>query len=88
MKLKYSFETVDMGEEIISVPVGEGVEKIHGILKHNKEGQEILEQLEEDTTEEQIVDVLASKYENDRETLAAYVHRTVETLRNAGLIEE
>ena len=88
MKLKYSFETVDMGNEIILVPVGEGAEKVHGVVKLNHEGREILELLKEETSEEAIVSSLANKYENDRATLMSYVLKAIENLRNYGLLTE
>ena len=88
MKLKYTFDSVDMGEEIIAVPVGEGSIPVHGVLKLNKEGCEILDLLKTDTTEEQIVSALTAKYENERDQLAGYVHGVVETLQNANLLDE
>ena len=88
MRLKYTFEMVDMGEEIICVPVGEGAAQVHGVLKLNKEGQEIMELLKEETDEKKIVDTLAAKYENDRNILIEYVRNIVESLQNAGLITE
>ena len=88
MKLKYTFETVDMGEETICVPVGKGAAEVHGVLKLNAEGREILERMKEEITEEAIVDTLAAKYENDRAVLAAYVRNVVDSLRSAGLIAE
>ena len=88
MKLKYTFEAVDMGDEIVCVPVGEGASEMHGVLKINKEGQEILELLKEETTEEQIVNTLAAKYQNDRTVLIEYVRNTIDSLRGAGLITE
>ena len=88
MKLKYSFEEVDMGEEIISVPVGKGAEEIHGVLKLNQEGKEILNLLKDNITEEKIVESLCNKYDNDYETLKGYVKQVINTLRKANLIEE
>ena len=88
MKLKFTFEMVDMGEETICVSVGEGAAQVHGVLKLNKEGQEILELLKEETNEETIVAALAAKYENERNILTGYVRSIVENLRNAGLIAE
>ncbi len=88
MKLKYSFETIDMPDEIVAVPTGENAESLRGVVKLNKEGLEIFELLKEETTEEKIVDILDAKYQNDRETLAGYVHATVEALRKNGLIED
>jgi uncharacterized alkaline shock family protein YloU len=88
MKLKYTFETVDMSDEIIAVPVGEDAKELKGVVKLNRAGQEIFSLLKNDTTEEKIVDALAAKYENSRENLAAYVRQMLETLRSDGLLAE
>ena len=88
MRLKYTFESVDMGEQKILVPVGDEATEIHGVLKLNKEGLEIAELLKEDISEERIVDILANKYENEREILAKYVHNAIEVMRKADLIED
>lgn len=88
MKLRYSFETVDVGDEIIAVPVGPKAEKVNGIIKLNKSGKEILELLKTETTENEIVDALTSQYEDNRSILTRYVHSLIETFRINGLIEE
>ena len=88
MKLKYNFESVDMGSEIIAVPVDNGSQHLHGVLKLNKEGFEILEMLKEDTFEEDILDVLTSKYDNDPKDIKQYVHMFVEKLREYSLITD
>ena len=88
MKLRYVFENVDMGNEIISVPVGDGANNVHGVNKLNKEGKEILELLKEDITEQQIVKKLTEKYENDSATLEKWVSNVIKTLRAANLLEE
>lgn len=88
MKLKYSFDAVDMGDEIVCVPVGEGSEQIHGIVKMNKSGQEIMELLKDETTVEKMVEQLADKYENDRENLESEVLRIIDILRNANILDE
>ena len=88
MKLKYDFESIDMGDEIIFVPVGDGARQVHGVLKLNAEGKEILDLLKEKTTEHDIINELSAKYENDRQTLVNYVRKIIHTLQEAGLIEE
>ena len=72
MKLKYVFETVDMGDEYIAVPVGRNANQMRGILKLNKSGSEILECLSKETTEEESV----------------CVRKTISDLKNMGLILE
>ncbi len=88
MKLKYTFEDVEMGEEIIFVPVGEKAQEVHGVLKANAAGKEILSLLQKETTEGEIVETLSQTYGGGRDTLASYVRKTIEALRNAGLLSE
>lgn len=88
MKLKNTFESVNMGDEIIMVPVGKSAEQVHGVLKLNEAGQEIVKLLVQETSEEEIVRFLSGKYENDAETLKKFVRQVVETLRSNNLIEE
>ena len=88
MKLKYTFEDVDMGDEIIAVPVGDAAQAIHGVLKMNKSGKEIISLLKDDTTEEKILEHLAAKYENSKEEMSANIKETIKTLREAGLIAD
>ena len=88
MKLKCSFEFVEVGDETVAVPVGENAKSVNGVLKLNKEGREIFSMLEKETSEAEIVDILAGKYKNSRESLAAYVRNLLETLRSYGLITE
>ena len=88
MKLKYAFENVDMGDEIVFVPVGEQAQEVHGVLKANSSGKEILDLLQEETTEDEIVEKLSKSYEADRDALVSCVRKTMETLRNEGLLSE
>jgi len=88
MKLKYSFEKVDMDNEIIYVPVGDGATNIHGVLRMNKAGEKILDLLKDEITEEKIVDNLELHYDNSKQNLAEYVHKTIETLYEASLLDE
>lgn len=88
MHLKYTFEPVDMGDEIILVPVGENANEVHGVVKMNREGLEIINLLKDDTTKDNIIEKLLKKYENDRETIDLWVNRTINVLIDAGLIDE
>ena len=88
VKLKYTFDAVDMGDEIVAVPVGDGADQIHGVVKLNKSGQEIMELMKNDITIEGIVDILAKKYDNSKEDLSNHVSHVIDVLRNAGVIDE
>lgn len=88
MKLKYLLEATELDDELICVPVGPGAEEVQGVLKLNASGYEIVQLLEQDTTQDAIVDALAAKYQTDRATLANYVAKFVGVLRESGMIEE
>ena len=88
MKLRCVFEPVDMRNEIIAVPVGNGAKEVHGVLKLNKEAQEILALLEKDTKEEDIVNCLVEKYKSNRQVIEEYVNKVLVVLRKADLLEE
>lgn len=88
MKMKYTLEYVDMGDEIVAVPVGKNAQEMKGVLKLNSWGREICDLLGEDTTEEAIVDRLCDKYENSREAIRSFVSSFLPRLREAGLLEE
>lgn len=88
MRFTCTFESVDMGSEIICVPVGEGSDHIKGVLKLNAEGFEIFEMLMNGMSEEDIVNKLQTKYENDRNSLETYVKGVIGKLIKAGVIEE
>ena len=88
MKLRCNFEAVDLENEIILVPVGRGADQIHGVIKSNTAGQEIVDLLQKDTTIEYILSELSGKYTNSYETLRKYVLSVIAYLRQNNLIEE
>lgn len=87
MKLKYTFETVNMGDEIILVPVGENASEVHGVIKLNAEGKEIVDVLQNDTSEEFIIQMLMGKYSNDPDEIKKYVKDVIGILQKEDLLE-
>ncbi|QUA54026.1 PqqD family protein [Aristaeella lactis] len=88
MKFRYTFECMDMGDETIAVPVGDNANDLHGVVKLNKEGLEIFKLLQDNKTEEEIVSILANEYSNDKQQLTDYVHKTIQSMIEAQLLEE
>lgn len=88
MKLKYTFEKMELDGEVIAVPVGESAAELHAVLNVNEEAMRILELLQEETTEEDIVDQLMEEYEGEKEEIAPLVHAYIELLRREELLEE
>ena len=87
MKFKYSFEFVNMGDEIIMVPVGDGANEVQGVIKLNEEGQKIVQLLMQGMSEESIVELLNKEYDNDNETLKEYVSKVVSIMKDNNIIE-
>ena len=80
MKLKYEFETTELGDEIIAVPVGDNARDFSGVLNLNASAAAILKLLGEDTTVDKIVASLMEEFEGSKEELTAFVENFVEKL--------
>ncbi len=86
MKAKYTFEIMEIDDQMMAVPVGEEADELHGILKLNESAAAILELLKEETSEEEIVQKLLEKYESSEEELKSYVHDYLAELEEAGIL--
>ena len=88
MKLKYEFETTELGDEIIAVPVGDNALDFKGVLNLNGTAADILKLLKTETTEAELVSALAKNYDATAEELAAAVKDFVAQLRKEALLTE
>ena len=86
MKLKYTFELMEVEDQQMAVPVGENADELHGILKLNKSAAAIIELLKEETTEEEIVEKLLEKYDAPKEEIQKSVHEYIQELEKAELL--
>jgi len=88
MRLKYEFETTELGDEIIAVPVGDNAMNFKGVLNLNASAAAILKLLKEDTTADEIVLSLMDEYEGSKEELTAFVEKFVQKLENEDLLRK
>ena len=86
MKLKFDFEVMEMDDEMVAVPVGDGSEDFHGVLKLNDSAAFLLEQLKEDVTEDQLVERVLAQYEGDKDEIRAFVKEYVASLSAEDLL--
>ena len=86
MQLKYSFETMALGDHIIGVPVGEGSAFFHGVVKMDDVGLFIFDLLKTDTTEEAIVNTLRETFDAPDDILRADVRKYVRAFTERGLL--
>ena len=84
MKLKKEFVTHETGGEQIMISAGGS---FSGLVRSNETAAFIVNMLKDETTEEAIVDAMASKYDAPRDVIAADVKRVIETLRGIGAID-
>ncbi len=87
MRSKYQFEVMELDDGMVAVPVGKGAEQFHGVLKVNETAVAILKLLEQETTEERIVDTLLLEYNGDRMEIHGWVHDYLEQLKAEGIVE-
>ena len=86
MKLKYEFIVHNVGDETLLVPTADA--SFHGLVQGNKTVDTILRCLQEDTTEEKILDSLKEKYDGDEEDMRADIADVIKRLRAIGAIDE
>ncbi len=89
MKIKADYVVYDANDgEKLAVATGDEMKNFSGLLRANKSASVILDCLAQETTEEQIVDALAGRFDAPRETLAADVANVLDTLRSVQALEE
>ena len=86
MKLKPQYMTTTLGSEMVIVPTGKT--EFQGIAKGNKTFAAIVDLLREDTTEEEIVSALHSRYTADGDNIERGVAYVLSELRRIGALEE
>ena len=65
MKLKYTFEIVEIADELCAVPVGENSEKLHAVLQINDVAAKMLKYIAESKTPEEVHKKLCADYPED-----------------------
>ena len=85
MRLKREYIARTAGEEALLVPAG-GT-GFAGMVRGNKTLGAILELLREETSEEQIVEAMKSRFDAPEETIARDVKKALAELRKIGAID-
>ncbi|MBQ7455390.1 MAG: PqqD family protein [Clostridia bacterium] len=86
MKLKDDFITQDIDGTQFLVAIG--AEVFSGIVRSNKTAAFIVNRLQEETTEEKIVDAMCANYDAPRAVIAADVAEILGILRGINALEE
>ena len=73
------------GEHIL-IPVGQTALKVHGMITLSESGLLLWNRLQEECTEEDLVNALLAEYQVDRETATADVKAFVQQMREVGIL--
>lgn len=86
MHLKYAFDTMELDELTIAVPVGENVSQFRGVIKLNETAAYILKLLKNEISEEEIVKALEKEYDVPHELIIEDVKRYISEFEKRGLL--
>ena len=87
MKLRYQFVTTEIDDSIMAVPIGDGDDTPHGILRLNETSFEIFEMLQNEVSEQEIVERFVEKYGQLSDEAEADVRDCLRKLKESGLVE-
>ena len=89
MKLKYEFEIMDLDDQIIAVPIGDGASELHGVIKMNGSASKVFQLLKEEVKESEIIKRLIVEYNDSPEAqIREYVHSIILLFKEKGIIVE
>ena len=88
MKLKYDFDILSLGDEIIAVPIGNATQNFHGVVKMNNSANFIFQMLKDNQTQESILEALKENYDTPVPQLKEYAIDFIEELKKQNLLAE
>lgn len=86
MRLKYTFENMELDDRVVAVPVGDGAQEFRGIVKLNESAAEIFDLLKDETTEAAVIAELIRRHGNDPD-IPGFVHDMIRYLTGEGVLE-
>lgn len=88
MRIKEGFILHNIGDEYMAVATGDAAQDFNGIVRSNETAAYIFELLQEETTEEAVVDAMCARYDAERSVIAADVAKIIGKMREAGFLDE
>ncbi len=87
MKIKKGFLLREVADNYIVVAVGSAVKDFNGIITLNDTAAFLWRQLQDDATEEQLLEKMLAEYDVSKEQAEADVKMFVEKLQQANLVD-
>lgn len=88
MKIKKDFMLRNVAGYYVVVPVGDGALEFNGVVNLNESGAFLWKAMENDVTEEAMVQALLAEYDVDENRAKADVAAFVKKVKDANLVEE
>jgi hypothetical protein len=88
MRIIPGFVVRQIAGETIAIPAGPAARELSGLLALNGSGQFLFQQLQNEQTEDSLVQAMLDAYEIDEVTARADVAEFVEILRSSGVLVE
>lgn len=76
----------EVAGEYILIPVGKAALKIHGMINLSESAVLLWKKLQEECTEEDLINALLSEYDIDRETAAEDIRELLDQMNKIGVI--
>lgn len=87
MKIKEGYLLREVAGNNIVVPVGEGTLNFNGVININEVGAFLWKALENDITEDELLEKLLSEYDVDKDTAKKDITAFIAKLEGEGILE-
>ena len=87
MIAKPYYKVVRISDDYLAVPVGNAADSIHGIIALSETAAFVLNKMEKPITREELIEVLLSEYDVERETVESDLDSILRTFLELELIE-
>ena len=87
MKIREGFVLRQVADSWMAVPVGSMAGKIHGLVALNETAADIWNILQDDHSEDEVVEILALNYDEEKEVLRQSVRAFLKELEDQEMLE-
>lgn len=88
MRIKSNFEIVKIADDYTLVPVADRIESFNGIVILNDVSAFLLENMQEDKSEKELVQLLIDEFDVDKKTAEGDIHEMLIEMKRIGIIHE
>ena len=87
MKIKLAFQLHTIGDENIAIPSADTIKDFNGMVRLNKTGAFLWNELQSDCTEQQLVLALLEKYNINQDTASNCLKNFIEQMNTSNFLD-